>query len=130
MLAADLAPAAHAAQAPLSANVSHKGPAASAPIASPAEPAQKSTLPALPSRARVHETLRGFRPALESCAGGVPGLAEVELKVTGSGRVAHALVRGNFRGSPQGSCMARALRGLRFPRFADEQLNVSFPYFL
>jgi len=40
------------------------------------------------------------------------------------------VVDGAFAGTPQGSCMARALRGAQFPQFASSQLRVVYPFAL
>jgi hypothetical protein len=45
-----------------------------------------------------------------------------------SGRVTNAVVSGQFAGTPVGSCVARAARGARFPRFRNDTFSVSFPF--
>jgi hypothetical protein len=45
-----------------------------------------------------------------------------------SGRVTNARVQGQFAGTPEGSCIARAVRRARFPRFKRPSFQVTFPY--
>jgi hypothetical protein len=41
--------------------------------------------------------------------------------------VTSALIDGVFKGTPEGSCMARTVRSARFPAFSQATLKVSFP---
>jgi hypothetical protein len=84
-------------------------------------------LPAQPSREQVMATMRAAMPALARCTGGRRGVVEVQLTVRGSGKVTYALVQGSFAGTPQGSCLARALRDVRFPEFGESSLRLSYP---
>jgi hypothetical protein len=101
---------------------------ASAPAAS-AEPA--AVVPAaVPERLTREQVAAGFdalRPALEQCASGANGLVEIDAAIAGSGRVAHAVIGGTFVGTPEGSCMARAVRAARFPESAQARMSVHYP---
>jgi len=81
-----------------------------------------------PSRAEVQQALEGVRPAVEACAAGVPGVAQLHVTVADSGRVRHARVAGHFAGRPEGSCMARAVRRARFPADRQDGFKVVYPY--
>ncbi|MGD8860162.1 MAG: hypothetical protein PVI30_09115 [Myxococcales bacterium] len=94
-----------------------------APAAEPAAPA----IPATPSREQVAAAFESARPALQECAGEMHGIAKIDVTVLGSGRVSQALIDGVFKGTPQGSCMARAMRKVRFPSFSDPKLSVRIP---
>jgi hypothetical protein len=49
--------------------------------------------------------------------------------VSGSnGHVSNASVTGQFAGTPVGSCIARAVRGATFPRFANPTFTFSYPF--
>lgn len=85
-------------------------------------------LPARPSREVVRRLFEGVRADIHACAAGGHGRVDVSAKVGSSGRVKSAIVDGVFRGSPEGSCMARAIRSLRFPKFADDVFEVAYPY--
>lgn len=97
-----------------------------------AEPAPETpTAPELPEGLSRSQVLAGFesvRAAVAACADGAFGVANVSTTIVGSGRVTHALVGGDFNGTPQGSCIARAVRKARFPAFSGEPLKVEFPF--
>jgi len=82
----------------------------------------------LPSREQIQAGIEGMRGALQSCAGSVHGTTTARLTILGTGRVASATIEGAFAGTAQGSCMARALRTATFPRFASENLQVTYPF--
>lgn len=122
-----VAPAPASAVAPGSAVV----PAASeAGTAQPAVPAVDESLPALPTREQVVAGFDSVRPQLEQCAAGQHGVASVAATVASSGRVSYALVQGKFAGTPEGSCMALAVRQAHFPRFSQASLKVVYPFSL
>jgi hypothetical protein len=57
------------------------------------------------------------------------GTARVHVTVESTGRVASVVVSGHgFAGRPEGSCIARAVRGTAFTPFAGEHLGVTYPY--
>ena len=102
---------------------------AAARAASTAKPlASATSLPAQPSRDEIKQGLESARPALQACAGTAHGLSTAHVTVTGSGRVASANIEGAFAGTPEGSCMARALRAAAFPRFSTASLQVTYPF--
>jgi hypothetical protein len=69
------------------------------------------------------------RSAVAACAAGRGGVVTVRVTFAGSsGRVTTAVVEGAFAGTPEGSCMARAIRAARVPRFAQPTSSVSFPF--
>jgi hypothetical protein len=86
--------------------------------------------PDTPAREDVVAALEPVREAVERCAAGRHGIAEVDLSVTGSGRVAHAMVGGDFVGSAQGSCIARVVRGAQFRAFKQPLFRVLYPFSL
>ncbi|HKP56446.1 MAG TPA: hypothetical protein VJV78_06995 [Polyangiales bacterium] len=95
------------------------------PQAEAPEPSQ-----AQPSREAVQQVLLAMRPQLESCAVGRHGAVDAALNIAGSGRVTYTLIRGVFAGTPEGSCMARALRAATFPAFSGPVFKVQFPFAL
>jgi len=52
----------------------------------------------------------------------------VRVTIAASGRVTNALVTGDFTGTPEGSCMARTLRTVRFPPSSEASFTVTYPY--
>jgi hypothetical protein len=104
--------------------------AAEASTAQPAVPALEESLPALPTREQVVAGFDSVRAQLEQCAAGQHGVASVAATVASSGRVSYALVQGKFAGTPEGSCMALAVRQAHFPRFTQASLKVVYPFSL
>jgi hypothetical protein len=92
----------------------------------PAPPA--ANLPETPSREAVQAALKKVRPRIVECAPGQHGVAEASITVAGSGEVIHAQIGGYYASRPEGSCMARALRGARFPRFQRDKFTVVYPF--
>lgn len=84
-------------------------------------------LPAQPSREQVVATMKAAMPALERCAAGRRGSVSAQLTVRGSGQVSYALVQGSFAGTREGSCLAKALRDVRFPAFSETSLRLTYP---
>jgi hypothetical protein len=82
-----------------------------------------------PSRGDIMTAMASVRPAVNACAQGAGGVAQVRITFSGSsGRVTSALIEGQFAGTPQGSCIARAVRGGSVPRFAQPTFSVLFPF--
>lgn len=87
-------------------------------------------LPEAPSREAVIEAMSRVRSDVLACGAGQGGVAEVEMTVTASGQVTHAVVGGDFAGSPVGSCIARAVRGAHFEPFHRESVRLVYPFAL
>lgn len=81
-----------------------------------------------PSRAEVAAVVETVRGNVRSCAGGRHGTAQVRLTIAPSGRVRAVRVGGDFEASAEGSCMARAVRGLSFSPFQGSSLTVAYPF--
>ena len=91
-------------------------------------PSELGPLPEVPVRADVVAALEPLREEVQTCAGGRHGVAQVDVSVNGSGAVAHAVVGGDFAGSAEGSCIARALRKARFHPFQQARFRVLYPF--
>lgn len=116
-----------AAASPAVAETTGEAAAAEAPAAAPAP----ENLPESPSREDIKGGFESVRAEMETCAAGAHGMATTNVTIAGpTGRVTYATVDGLFAGTPQGSCMARAVRKARFPRFASPTLKVSYPFSL
>ncbi len=88
---------------------------------------QTGPLPAQLSRESVVATMRAAMPELARCTGGRKGAVSAQLTVRGNGKVSYALIEGSFAGTPEGSCLVKALREVRFPAFADSRLRLTYP---
>jgi hypothetical protein len=103
---------------------------AAAPIARTAAPATQGPVPQTLTRTQVQAALESMRDQLQTCAAGAHGRMKANVTISGAGRVTYATIEGAFAGTPQGSCMARALRGTQFPQFASPLLRVGYPFAL
>lgn len=114
------------------------GTASKAAIATPrsATTARRGRPPRRSARVRVgkptrEEVLAGFRAirgAVGACVAGRHGVADVRARIASGGQVTYSVVNGDFAGTPAGTCIARAVRKARFPKFSGEPFEVGFPY--
>jgi hypothetical protein len=80
-----------------------------------------------PTRAEVIAAMRRVTPAVNACFGKSHGTVRVAITVLGAtGRVTTAKVAG--RSGRVGSCIARAVRKARLPKFAQRKLEISYPF--
>jgi hypothetical protein len=91
---------------------------------------QGSDLPELPSRDDVLAALAPIRAGVDECAHGQHGMAQVDITVASTGFVTHAVVDGDFAGTPEGSCIARAARRAQFVAFKKPTFRVIYPFSL
>jgi predicted Zn finger-like uncharacterized protein len=89
-------------------------------------PAAESGLPEKPSREEVMNALRAVQPAVSACGQGQGGVAMAAIVVGSSGRVQSVQV--TQVPGPVASCVSRAVRGARFPKFSSPKFSVSFPF--
>jgi hypothetical protein len=85
-------------------------------------------LPATPPRGEVQSALQSASSEVSRCANGRSGNAAVDVTFASSGRVTTALVSPPFSGTPEGSCMARALRTMRVPAFSQASFHVTHSF--
>jgi hypothetical protein len=104
-------------------------PAPSAAISvKPIADVASGDLPEQPSREAVQSGIEAVRSELAACAADAHGSMFADLTIAGSGRVSYSMVEGAYAGTPQGSCMARALRTAHFPQFSMPSLKVRYPF--
>jgi hypothetical protein len=105
---------------------------AAPPVPVLAPPAMKAAgtapLPEHPSRDQVASSLNAVTGQLQKCVGDRHGLAEVTVTVRPAGFVSYAVVSGEYAGTSEGSCIARAIRAAKFPAFTDPTLRVTYPF--
>lgn len=87
----------------------------------------QAEVPAQLSREQVVSTMRTAMPHLSKCTGGRAGLVQAQLTVRNTGKVTYALVQGSFAATQEGSCLASALREVRFPAFGEPTLRLTYP---
>ena len=112
-------------------------PATAAAEIAPAAPRRAPSRQAFPepsaelSNETVASVMQGLLPEVSSCANGRRGSVPVDVIVQPSGRVTSATVTGAFQGTPEGSCIARAVRSAQFPEHSgDEPTRFRYPYAL
>jgi hypothetical protein len=69
-----------------------------------------------------------LRAAVQQCAGNLRGVAQLDVTVASNGSVTHAVVAGDFAGTPEGSCIARTVKLAKFPAFSEPSVRVSYPF--
>ena len=79
-------------------------------------------------RQDVQNGLERVRDQLVACAAGRHGTVSARVTIAANGRVNYSLIEGAFVGTPEGSCMARALRSATFPPFEGPSLKVVYPF--
>lgn len=94
----------------------------------PPAAADPGSLPETPDRDSIVAVMRAVEPLVRACAGEQRGVATVEVTVGSSGRVRSALVTGFFSGTPEGSCVARAVRRARFPEFRRPTFSFTYRF--
>jgi hypothetical protein len=97
-----------------------------------AQPAQRSGDEGLPDRLSASQVRAGVGSvtgAVQQCGQGQSGRLVAQMVIDGaSGRVTSVTPTGELAGTPVASCVARALRGARFPRFRDSAMTVTYPF--
>ncbi len=92
--------------------------------------AAAEALPEKPSQSDVLGALKAAEPTVLACAGYKTGAAKVKVVVAGpTGTVTSAtVIGGDFAGTPEGTCMEKALVGAVFPKFTQPEFTVTYPY--
>jgi cytoskeletal protein RodZ len=93
-----------------------------------ATPAPMGEMPTGPTRSEVVARLESVRSSVQTCAAGRSGVADLDITIAHTGIVMHVLVGGDFAGTTEGSCIARAVRQARFPQFKQERFRLLYPY--
>lgn len=104
------------------------GRTAVTPRAPPSPRRDSAALPATPGRQDVLQAMKRVEPAVRACRQERSGVAQVRITVASSGRVRNAIVQGLFAGTPEGSCIARAVRRARFPAFREDSFTITYPF--
>jgi hypothetical protein len=87
---------------------------------------EKKDLPETLSQSVIQSTLKGV--SLGSCkAEGATGIVNVRLTIAGSGKVTSSAPQGGAAG---GECVAKAVKGARFPEFSGDPISLTFPFFV
>lgn len=91
------------------------------------QPKADDNLPEKPGRKDVVAAMKKVSGAVSKCSKGAGGVAFANVTVAGStGRVKSVQVEGQT--GAVGSCIARAVRKARFPRFKSNVFKVKYPF--
>ena len=94
--------------------------------------AANSNLPETLGRSEIQRGMRGIKGKVQGCYDRykVPGMANVQVRISGNGRVSTARVLGMFSGTPTGACVQTAARSARFPKFKGSPISIRYPFIL
>ncbi len=95
--------------------------------------APKENLPQNLTTSQIRRVMGRATGAMKRCyeLNKQSGMLTVRVTVKGStGRIASLSISGKFRGTPTARCAVKALRRLKFPRFAAPTQKFSYPYLL
>ena len=81
-------------------------------------------------RGQVRAGMQAVQGRVRACGNGQSGRVSVSVRIAPSGRVAHARVEGYYASRPEGSCIARAVRGAQFPAFDGPTLTIRYQFSL
>jgi predicted Zn finger-like uncharacterized protein len=93
-------------------------------------PKPAADLPDKPTKQDVMKALNGVKPKVQACGKGQTGVATVSINIAGStGKVASAkVVSGPFKGTPNASCIEKAVKKAKFSKFKQSKFSVSYPF--
>ena len=100
-------------------------PAAEAPGA--------SSLPEQLSRHQIRSSMNRIKGRVQACYDlhQVDGLANVGFVIRRDGRIDKVVIRGKFQGTETGSCVVKAVKKARFPKFRGNAIPIqSYPFLL
>jgi type II secretory pathway pseudopilin PulG len=79
------------------------------------------------TRSQVISGMNAVKASVSRCGQGQSGTFKIKAKIAIDGRVDSATPVGDFAGTPQGSCAARAVSKARFPR-SSAPTTVTYPF--
>ena len=93
---------------------------------------EDSSLPDQLDKGQIVSGMQKIKGRVGSCFDQykVPGMANVAVTISGSGRVSSASVTGQFAGTPTGDCVARAAKSASFPKFKGSPQSIVYPFIL
>jgi hypothetical protein len=104
-----------------------------APVEKPIEkPVEAPKEPELPEKLNTYQIKQAMQsqavPAVNSCFAtyGVPGRADLMVRVGGDGAVKNVELEGDFADTPTGECIIKAVKATEFPKFKRETMD--FPW--
>jgi hypothetical protein len=74
--------------------------------------------------------MAAITPAAKNCYKGTQGTATVKLVIAPTGKISKVTVGGQFAGTPEGECVANAVKGASFPAWDGGPESFSYPILL
>jgi hypothetical protein len=74
--------------------------------------------------------INAVKPAAKSCYKGTQGTAMTKIVIAPSGKISKVTVTGQFAGTPEGECVASAIKGATFPAWDGGPASFSYPILL
>jgi hypothetical protein len=90
-------------------------------------------LPKMPKSSKIRDLMRSIRPQIIGCYKQyqIPGKAKVKLYISGKdGKVFKVRVRGDFKGTPTGTCVVKVIKTLDFGKFTKKKISFKYNYSL
>jgi len=108
------------------------------PAESKAEKRPEKAAPAAPelprrlSSKQIRDALQPARDAARKCyeAFGIAGTARFKITISSDGAVIGLRQSGDFKGTPTGDCVAKAVKATVFPKSRKAQTSIDYPFIL
>ncbi len=80
----------------------------------------------------VRDGMEALREPVHACFEqyGVPGYAQVTLRIEADGSVSSVTLGGKFRGTPSGACVRKIVLGASFRAFKEGPIVIQYPLLL
>ena len=98
----------------------------------PKEPPKDDGLPVQLSRWDVQRSMSALRGAVNECHKKyqIPGNANASVEINSDGSVKSVSLKGDFVGTPTGTCLIKVVQGAKFPPFKKGPMRVEYPFIL
>ena len=101
----------------------------------PARAAASPLAPGLPEKlgeGQIRTSMKKIMGRVQACYDKyqVEGNARVKLTITPAGKPSKVSIKGKFFGTDTGSCVVKAVKKARFPRFSGKPMTIRYPFLL
>lgn len=78
----------------------------------------------------VRKVLEGLQPKMRQCFKRfqIAGTAEVSVIVAPTGKLTNSSLKGDFLGTPTGTCVLAQVKTASFPKFKGSPMSITFPF--
>ena len=88
-------------------------------------------LPRIPKSSKIRELMRSIKGKIRKCYTQfqIPGTAKVKLYIAGKdGKVFKVKISGDFKETPTGTCVVKAIKTLDFGKFTKKKISFKYKY--